>query len=303
MPVWLKRTAYVIGTLVALVVVTVGCVYALSSRRFNRTYNVPDEIVAASDDSATIARGEHIVTAIAGCADCHGEGLRGAPVIDAPPMGRVVALNLTKGEGGVGAKLTPALIERAVRHGISPEGRPLLIMPSDEYQYMSDEDMRAVVAYVQHVAPVNNMLAPSSLMLLPRALLVAGQMPLIPAENIEHDGAVKPMSVAAAPTPEYGNYLSLVAGCHGCHGPGLSGGKIPGGDPAWGPAANITPSGGSGKWTEDDFKSTMRTGKRPDGTALKDPMPWKVIGKMSDDELHALWTYLKTVPSKTYGTR
>jgi mono/diheme cytochrome c family protein len=303
MPVWLKRTAYVVGTLAALVVVAIGCVYALSSRRFNRTFTVADETIVVSDDSATLARGEHIVTAIAGCADCHGEGLRGGLVIDGSPMGRVTALNLTKGEGGVGAKLTPALIERAVRHGIAPEGRPLLIMPADDYQYMSDDDLRAVVAYVQHVAPVNNTLPASSLMLLPRTLLLAGQMPLIPAEAIEHDGAAKPMNVVPAPTAEYGQYLAHVAGCLGCHGPGLSGGKIPGGDPSWGPSANITPSGNIGKWTEDEFKTTLRTGKRPDGTALKDPMPWKVVGKMSDDELHAVWTYLSTVPRREFGNR
>lgn len=303
MRVWMKRAAYTVGTIVALGVVAVGSVYALSARHFNRLYAVPDEPIAASDDSATIARGEHVVTAIAGCADCHGEGLRGAPIIDAPPMGRLVALNLTKGEGGVGATLTPALIERAVRHGIGPDGRALRIMPSDEYQYMSDDDMRAVASYVQHVAPVNNVLAPSSLMLLPRALLVAGKMPLLPAEEIERAGAGKPMSVTPAATIEYGNYLSLVAGCHGCHGPGLSGGKIPAGDPSWGPAANLTPSGNLGKWTEAEFRQTLRTGKRSDGTPLKDPMPWKVIGRMSDDELHALWLYLRSVPAREYGTR
>jgi mono/diheme cytochrome c family protein len=303
MRVWLKRTAYVVGTVIALVIVAVGCVYALSARRFSRIYDVATETITVSDDSATLARGEHFVNAIAGCADCHGEGLRGQPVIDASPMGRIVALNLTKGEGGVGAKLTPALIERAVRHGIAPEGRPLLIMPSDEYQYMSDDDLRAVVAYVRHVAPVNNTLPPTNLMLLPRTLLLAGQMPLLPAEAIARDGPAKPMNVPAAPNAEYGHYLALVSGCHGCHGPGLSGGKIPGGDPAWGPAANLTPTGNLGKWSEDDFKSTLRTGKRPDGIALKEPMPWKVVGRMTDDELHALWMYLKTAPPKDFGNR
>lgn len=302
MRVWLKRIGYGVGTLVALAIVAVGCIYALSARHFNRIYTVPDETIAASDDSVTIARGEHVVTAIAGCADCHGQGLRGAPVIDGPPMGRIVALNLTKGDGGIGAILTPALIERAVRHGVSHDGHALRIMPADEYQYMSDDDLRAVVAYVLHLPPVGNTLAPSQLMLLPRALLVAGAMPLLPAETIERNGAAKPMMVAPAPTPEYGKYLSLVAGCHGCHGPGLSGGKIAAGDPSWGPAANLTPSGNLGKWTEAEFKQTLRTGKRPDGSTLKDPMPWKVVGHMTDDELHALWSYLQSVPSRAYGT-
>jgi mono/diheme cytochrome c family protein len=169
---WLKRIGYAVGALVVVVIVAVGAVYAMSELRFRKTYSVPDEHIAVSDDSATLARGAHLAASV-GCADCHGEGLRGNAVIDAPPMGRLVALNLTKGEGGVGGQLTPELIERAVRHGVSPSGQPLRIMPSNDYQYMSDDDMRAVASYVQHVAPANNTLAPSRLMLLPRVLMVA----------------------------------------------------------------------------------------------------------------------------------
>ena len=42
------------------------------------------------------------------------------------------------------------------------------------------------------------------------------------------------MTITPGPTAEYGGYLAMVAGCKGCHGPGLSGGKIAAGDPAWG---------------------------------------------------------------------
>jgi len=297
---WLKRIGYAFGALVGLVIIAVGVVYAMSEVRFRRTYSVPDEHVAVSDDSATLARGAHLAASV-GCADCHGEGLRGNAMIDAAPMGRLVALNLTKGEGGVGGQLTPELIERAVRHGVSPSGRALRIMPANDYQYMSDDDIRAVVSYVQHVTPVNNVLAPSHLMLLPRALLVAQVAQLLPAEQIR-DSAGKPMSVTPGPTREYGLYLATLAGCRACHGPGLSGGKIAFGDPSWGPAANLTPSGNLGKWSEAEFVQTIRTGKRPDGTALRAPMPWKTIANMTDEELHAVWLYLQSMPSRPYGT-
>lgn len=299
---WIKRIGYSLGAIVALVLVAVCAVYVLSELRFRRAYSVPAEHIAVSNDSLVLARGEHIVSAIAGCGDCHGEGLKGNVMLDAAPMGRLVALNLTKGEGGVGNQLTPELVERAVRHGVGPDGRALRIMPADELQYLSDEDLRAVVSYVLQVPPVNNTLAPSHLMLLPRALLVAGAMPLLSAEKLR-DEPGKPMTVAAGPTKEYGGYLAQVAGCKGCHGPGLSGGKIPAGDPAWGPSANLTPSGNLGKWTEAEFRSTLRTGKRPDGIALKAPMPWKTIGRMTDDELHGLWMYLQSVPPRAFGTR
>lgn len=297
---WLKRIGYAVGALVALVIVAVGTVYAMSELRFRRTYSVPDEHIAVSNDSATLARGAHLAVSV-GCADCHGEGLRGNAIIDAAPMGRLVALNLTKGEGGVGGKLTPELIERAVRHGVSPSGQALRIMPSNDYQYMSDDDMRAVVSYVRHVAPVNNTLAPSRLMLLPRVLMVANVAPLLPAEGMR-DSAGKPMSVTPGPTKEYGLYMATLAGCRGCHGPGLSGGKIGFGDPSWGPAANLTRSGNLGKWSEAEFVETIRTGKRPDGSTLRAPMPWKTIANMTDEELHAVWLYLQSMPPRPYGT-
>jgi mono/diheme cytochrome c family protein len=300
MPRWLKRTGYVLGSIIAIVVVAVGAVYALSEFRFLRQYSIPAEQVAVSTDSAVVARGAHLVAAVAGCADCHGEGLKGNAIIDAPPMGRLVALNLTKGEGGIGSELTPEIIERAVRHGVGRSGRALRIMPSNDYQFLSDDDLRAVASYVLQVAPVNNVLKPSNVMLLPRALLLAGAMPLLPAEGMR-SAPGKPMNVTPGPTEEYGAYLTLVAGCKGCHGPGLSGGKIAAGDPSWGPAANLTPSGNLGKWTEAEFVSTLRTGKTPAGVALKDPMPWKVVGKMTDDELHAVWLYLRSVPPRAFG--
>jgi mono/diheme cytochrome c family protein len=299
---WLKRIGYGLGAIVALLLITVGVVYAISESRFRRAYSVPPEPIAVAADSATLARGEHIARAIAGCVGCHGEGFRGSVMMDAPPMGRLVALNLTKGDGGVGGRLTPELIERAVRHGVGVDGRALRVMPADEFQYMTDEDVRALASYVLNLPPANNVLGPSKLMLLPRALMVAGVFPLLPAEGIR-DSAVKPMSVVSAPTVEYGGYLAIVSGCRGCHGPGLSGGKIPAGDPKWGPAANITREGNLGKWTEAQFVQTMRSGKRPDGIELKEPMPWQAIGRMTDDELHALWLYLQSVPGKTFGGR
>ncbi|MGH7620481.1 MAG: c-type cytochrome [Gemmatimonadaceae bacterium] len=299
---WIKRIGYTLGGLVALALVALCAVYALSEWRFRRSYTVRPEQVAVSTDSAVIARGEHVVSAIAGCADCHGDGLKGNVMLDAPPMGRLVALNLTKGEGGVGAQLTPALIERAVRHGVGIDGRALRIMPADELQYLTDDDLRAVVSYVMQLPAVNNTLAPSHLMLLPRALMVAGVFPVLAAERLSKEPG-KPMTVSPSPTAEYGAYVAQVGGCKGCHGPGLSGGKIPAGDPSWGPAANLTPSGELGTWTEAQFVSTLRTGTRPNGFALKDPMPWKTIGRMTDDELHALWLYLRSVPPREFGNR
>jgi len=50
-------------------------------------------------------------------------------------------------------------------------------------------------------------------------------------------------------------------------------------------------------WSEEDFFKTMRTGVTPGGRQLNEEMPWKYFGQMSDDELRAMWLYLKSLPA------
>ena len=69
--------------------------------------------------------------------------------IDDPALGRVIAPNLTRGRGGVGATFSDADFVRAIRHGVDPSGRPLLIMPADDYTHFSDADLGMIIAYVR----------------------------------------------------------------------------------------------------------------------------------------------------------
>jgi hypothetical protein len=92
-----------------------------------------------------------------------------------------------------------------------------------------------------------------------------------------------------------------VSGCRGCHGLKLSGGRVAG-PPGIPPASNLTPTG-LGNWSEADFEKALRTGKKPDGTIINDFMPWQLAGKMTDEELHAIWVYLKSVPAQETGNR
>ena len=61
-------------------------------------------------------------------------------------------------------------------------------------------------------------------------------------------------------------------------------------------APDITPAG-LHDWTESDFETLMRSGRRPDGSLLHPIMPWTSYRRMSDDELNALWQYLRSVPA------
>lgn len=67
-------------------------------------------------------------------------------------------------------------------------------------------------------------------------------------------------------------------------------------------AANLTPdtATGLGNWTEDNFIQAMRKGKHmgmDNGRPIMPPMPWKEIAKMTDEDLEAVFAYLKSLPA------
>lgn len=291
----LRFVVRVFAVLATMVLLITGTVFALSERALRTRYDVPDHRLTIPFDSASLDRGRHLAT-IRGCVDCHATDFGGAMVIDDPAIGRVGGANLTNGRNG--GALSDQDWERAVRHGVGQSGKPLLIMPSEEFTGMSDEDLAAIVAYARSLPAVSKPTLPVQLGPVLRTLAVVGQVRLA-ADVVSHARPHK-ARVAVEPTVAYGEYLA--AGCTGCHGAGFSGGKIPGAPPDWKPAANITPSG-IGHYTADDFTRLLRTGHRPDGTEVDKLMPWKLTKEMTDTEIAALYAYLNTIPPKPYGNR
>jgi mono/diheme cytochrome c family protein len=166
---------------------------------------------------------------------------------------------------------------------------------------MSDADVGALIAYIRSLPPVDSQLPPSEIRPLGQVLLAAGLLPSFGAEVVDHGGK-REAAPPAGLTPEYGRYLAMTGGCVGCHGPGLSGGPIPGVPPDFPPATNISPTG-IGGWTDADFFRALREGRRPDGSALNPFMPWMATRQMTDDEIKALLVYLRTVPPRPDGMR
>lgn len=288
---WITRIA--LG-LVSVIVLFIAVVFGVSEARVRKTYSVAAATgLSVSTDPAQIARGEHLVTAVAKCVDCHTADLGGKVFIEPGPMGTVIASNLTTGKGGVLGGYTDAQLETAIRHGVRKNGRGLFIMPSDEYQNLSDADVSAIIAYLRSLRPVDRELPTTRVGPVGRGLLTFGA-PLIPAARIDHQRAAPRTAPPVGPTLEYGEYLVSVGGCRGCHGPTLVG--APGHAPGEPASANITPAGPIGRWSEADFVRAMRTGARPDGSRISEFMPWKSMSRHTDDELHAIWLYLKTVP-------
>ncbi len=296
----LKYVGMTLGALVLLLVVGVAGLYAWTGSELSKKSALPTHAFAAPTDSASIARGEHLVKAIGKCADCHGQDFGGDTLLNDPAMGFIYASNLTRGAGGIGASYTDADWEHAVRHGLAADGRRLIVMPSNEYQLLSDEDLGMMVAYLKSVAPVDRERPATSVGPLARALYFGGIFPMFPAKAVTHTNEVVP-SVPVDSTVAYGKYLAD-GGCSGCHGATYGGGAIPGGPPDWPKPANLTPTG-IGHYTQEGFVNALRTGRRPDGSEINPFMPINATKLMTDVEIVAVYKYLKTVPPKPFGTR
>jgi cytochrome c553 len=191
---------------------------------------------------------------------------------------------------------------RAIRHAVGHDGRPLFIMPAIVYQNLSVGDVGQITAYVKSVPPVDRELPPLTLGPVARGLIATNQVPFFDAARIDHTMRAPAVAPAESPTAEFGRYIVRTAGCDDCHGPTLSGGKIETGDPAWPAAPNITPTGMQA-YDETGFFTAMRTGTRPGGSKINEAMPSVWTREMTDDEIRAVWLYLKTVPPRKFGAR
>lgn len=300
---WLGTIKRALLVLIALVVLAYVGLVVGTNRMLAATVTVPADVspvnVPEAGNLEAIERGRYLVDHQFNCKICHSQDLGGRAEIDDFLIGRLWGPNLTTGDGSVVRDFTPVDWARAIRHGVDPAGRRLMLMPSEDYFSFSDDDIGAVVAYIQSLPPIDRANRGVRLGPLGRVLLATGTVTFA-FDKIEH-GAVRSTATPSA-TVAWGQVLLTT--CTGCHGPGLSGGPIPGGDPSWLPARNLTPhETGLASWTQADFFTAIREGRRPDGTAINLPMPWQAYAGLSDTDIEAMWLYLQTVPPKALGGR
>ncbi len=273
-------------------------VYATTELRLRRVYRVPVGNVDVPTGPEALARGRHLVQAVAQCTNCHGEDLAGRRVGDDPWLGRLFAPNLTRGRGGVGSHSDAELV-RSIRSGVGRDGRALLMMPAQYLRSLSDGDLGAIIAYLRSLPPVDREVPPPRVGPVARLLFFLGRLSdVVPAEALAAAGPPPP-----APPPgvsvEYGRYLVDAAGCRVCHRADLDGGLHPLALPGEPVPPDLTLSGALRSWSERDFLRTLRTGITPDGRGLDDAfMPWRRIGQMTDAELTAIWRYLRSLPPR-----
>ena len=182
---WLRWIRIGLGAVVGLVVILLAAVYTLSYAHLSRRYRIAQSPVTATSDSASLRWGEHRATAIGKCQECHGADLGGRLLVDNLQSGRLAAPNLTSGRGGTG-DWSDADWERAIRHGVRRNGRPLLFMPAEAFAPMSDKDLAALVGYLRTVPPVDRELSSPRVGPVARTLFLFTAFPLVSAELIDH---------------------------------------------------------------------------------------------------------------------
>ena len=246
-----------------------------------------------------VERGRYIEHAIVDCVGCHtvrgpagrGKEYAGGEVFELG-IGRAVSANITPDkETGIG-NWTDAQIITAIRTGARPDGSVIgPPMPIELYNKMSDDDARAIVAYLRTLKPISNKVEKSAYKFPMRA------QP--PAQGVK--------APPKADKVAYGGYLAGPLGhCMECHTPQqgpkrlydtmLGAGGFEFNIPALGTfaSANITPdkATGIGNWTDRQIKDAITKGVRPDGTKLIPLMPFAAYAKMTPDDLNAIVAYL-----------
>ena len=295
----IKIAAFVVVILVVLVAVAAYAAGVLADRKAQRVIVVSVARVPFQGGEDSLRRGAYLFQS-RGCMECHGADGKGKAFIDDPNGLYVKSPNIAS--DGVAKTYNEEDWVRTIRHGIKPSGRPLLIMPSEDYNRLTDEDLAAIVAYVRSLPSTQGGPGQIKLPLIVKALYAFGVIKDA-AEKIDH-ALPPPQPIAAAATSEYGAYV--VNACIGCHGPSLSGGKIPGGPPDWPPAANLTPGSESVMPRYDTaakFIAMMHSGRRPDGSAVSPAMPFATFKAMNETDLGAVYAYLQTLAPRAHGNR
>jgi hypothetical protein len=313
----MKFVLKILGALVALaaVVIAGGLLYF-----FTKYPDVaPAETVTVARTPERIARGKYLSEHVTGCVVCHAErdwSVFAAPVV-AGTSGKggqrfgfglepfvLYAKNLTP--AGLG-EWTDGEVIRAMTTGVSRDGTALFpLMPYPRFAKLAREDVEAIVAYLRTLPPVASPPEPARSLNFPLPLIVR----TIPTAASHRP--VPPPSNRVA----YGEYMINAALCADCHTPiDAQGAPLPGMDFAGGMvftpngtglvrSANLTPDAGTGigTWTESQFVDKFRAfrgapPRRLEGAERdqQTEMPWMDYAGMTDDDLAAIYAYLRSL--------
>jgi len=268
---------------------------------------------------ARVERGRYLAEGALDCFGCHSQrdwsrygapaqGPKGAGGFclgeESGLPGTVCTSNITPDvETGLGG-WTDGEILRAIREGVDKDGHALMpFMPYGSYRSLSDEDGRALVAYLRTLPPAHNPVPESEIQFPVNLIMKTAPRPLAgPVPAVDPSDSVR-----------YGEYLTTTAGCRDCHTPTddkhepLPGMAFAGGQEMKGPwgmvrSANLTPHGtGLGPVTRNAFIARFKAFADEETAAVPVPegantvMPWLSLGDMTEEDLGAIYDYLQTL--------
>lgn len=299
----LRRAALFVGVSLAVGACGTGVFSYAEASAYDesvaKVYDVAPLPLARSSDPAVIARGSHLAQSLAGCAMsvCHGPDLTGGHVTEGGPIGRTVTPNVSV----VLPAYTDGELARLIRHAIKKDGRTVRFMPVDNFAWLPDDDVVALISWLRTVPPKEHLVPPMEIKPFGKVMDRMGYIPIDLARRLDHEHPET--GPAPAPTAEYGKWIAHA--CRGCHGERMSGGPLPGTPPGFPVPANVTPhASGIGGWAYDDFVHVIETGTRKeDGKPLDEFMPVEMLRNMDDTERRAIWAYLESLPPVPFGQR
>jgi mono/diheme cytochrome c family protein len=273
----LRWTAIGLGAVVALLLVAALVILVWSEMILRKDYAAAPETLPAP--SAAEAAEAPRLARVLGCLSCHGEGLKGQLMFDAPGFARVFAPNLTQ----IAGQASDQQLAAGIRQGIGHDGRGLFIMPSAMFSRLDDRQTAALVAWIRALPRAEGQTKGLSAGPIGRLLLVLGQFRPVPDVVAEYRSRVP---VDLGQEHEAGRYLAATA-CSECHGPALMGGSA-------GPDEKAPDLRAAAGYDPAQFKALMRTGRPPDG---RDLGLMTMVGKndfshLTDAEIDALYAYL-----------
>lgn len=309
----------ILGALIGVLVLVALCGLGYLMFAFPKVPSAPANVKFDSSPER-IARGEYLTNHVVGCVMCHSqrdftrfagpykpETLgAGGQKFDLGPAGAVYSKNITP--AAIGSWSDGELL-RAVTQGVSKDGTPLFpVMPYPHFGRMSEDDVHAVLAYIRTLKAIESPAPPARQLNFPLNLIVR----TIPGPNTYGKRPSADDKIA------YGKYMTDAALCSECHTPIDDRGQpLPGMDFAGGMeiletgyrvrSANITPDAntGIGSWTEQQFIDKFKAAQSADAPlgdkerASNTPMPIKAYAGMTNDDLSAIYAYLRTLKPVT----
>lgn len=207
-----RRLLFGIGLAALAVILGVGW-QQLTSRSqaiLDARHPLAPSAVRAATSPEAIAEGGRLA-ALTSCSGCHGNDLTGGPLNVFADQ--VVTPNLTLRV----ARMSDAELDRAIRAGLRPDGTSELVMPSQAYARLTDQEMADIIGYLRSL-PAHGVDAPRHQYgPVLRFSLLTGSL----WTSAEQVAAARP-PLAAGPQFEQGRHLAAIA-CGRCHGPDLGG--------------------------------------------------------------------------------